>query len=145
MLISPETLYAFDERKTNEIQIFGCIITAGILGGLTRQFHTNLNPSALMSIILQGTRERPLAATVNSSDFIYVKFWTTLFSLFVSFFVSVVLFLLLRAGLRKTAEVDTFNKYGVSGVAALSGYFSENIMRRLSRLFENFFETREGA
>lgn len=106
-----------------DVQIFGCIATSGLLGAFVRQFQSTLRP-----------RER----TDQSDSF--VRFWSLVASLVSGLFTSVVLFSLLRAGILKSIEVDTFNIYGVTGVAAVSGYFSENIIRRFSRIYENLFE-----
>ncbi len=115
-----------------DVQIFGCIATSGLLGTFVRQFQSTLRPRELV-----GHSE---AAPQMSS---FVRFWSLVASLVSGLFTSVVLFLLLRAGILKSVEVDTFNIYGVTGVAAVSGYFSENIIRRFATIYESLFEPTE--
>lgn len=135
-LISPEYFSANSKEHFRDIQILGCIGTSGIMGGFIRQLQTNLRPSEL-------SLENPANSSVSTRSIEsspYVKFWSTLFSLFTALFTAMVLFLLLRAGILKTVEVDTFNVYGVTGVAAVSGYFSDSIIRRFSSLYEQIFD-----
>lgn len=108
-----------------EVQLLGCIGTAGFLGGFVRQLHTTLKPLELSS--------------TDSQSSLYVRFFSTLYSLFSSVFIATVLFTLLRAGVLKTVELDTFNVYGVTGVSAISGYFADNIMSRLTHLYRELF------
>jgi hypothetical protein len=139
-LLFPETVYSGDPKLVRDVQIFGCIGSSGLMGDFIKQLQTNLRPVELYSD--KDPTARSLTDAPRASS--YVRFWSTMFSLFTAFFTATVLFLLLRAGILKTVEVDTFNVYGVTGVAAISGYFSDNIMRRLSLIYEQLFETGGG-
>lgn len=119
-LLFPDSIFAGTKDTVFDVQLLGCIGTAGVLGGFIHQIHTNLRPVELKE-----------DQTMSS----YVRFWTTLFSLFSSLFISMVLFALLRAGILKTVQVDTFNVYGVTGVSAVSGYFADNIISRFTRIY----------
>jgi hypothetical protein len=96
-----------------DVQIIGCICSAGVLGGFVNKFLGHLSDSEYT-----------------------VQFWPMLTSLFCSLFISLVIFLLVRAGILKSVEVDTFNVYGVTGLSAITGYFAENIIGRLKSIYE---------
>ena len=135
-LLFPETFASGVKEHFRDIQVLCCIGTAGILGGFIRQLQTNLRPSEL-SISDTDNTPSTFSPSIASP---YVRFWSTLFSIFRALFTALVLFLLLRAGILKTVEVDTFNVYGVTGVAAVSGYFADSIIRRFSTVYEQLFD-----
>ena len=64
------------------------------------------------------------------------NFWRIIFSIISSLFVSLILFLLLRAGILKSDNIDSFNIYGVTGMSAVAGYFSDKIITRISKLYK---------
>lgn len=128
--------YAVDPQAVNQtlrrdVQIIGCICSAGMLGGFVNR------------IFSRPTTGQKIAPSGESSQNAEMRFWTVLNSLFCSLFVSLVIFLLIRAGILKAVEVDTFNIYGVTGMSAITGYFAENIMRRLRTVYETILGSPE--
>lgn len=104
-------LVGFDVTK--DVRIFLTVSTAGMLGGMM--------------------------STFSSKDIIknqVLSLWEMVHGSIVGLFVSVVLFCVLRAGIIQQANIDTFNFWGVAGVSAITGFFSENMIVRFSALFK---------
>lgn len=127
-LLFPTAVVSGSSEVLLDVQLLGCIATSGLLGGFIKQLHTTLRPYELSS-----RSEGPSP---------HVRFWSTLYSLFSSVFIATVLFMLLRAGVLKTVQVDTFNVYGVTGVAAVSGYLADNIISRFAFLYRELLGPR---
>ena len=114
-------------HKIMEAQILSCICLAGMAGGIISQLFTT-------PIVSKPTEEEPVEMHRYSS--LSHRFWNNMISIIAALFVSLVIFLLIRAGILKQVEIDTFNVYGVTGFAAVSGYFSKSILERFKKLYE---------
>lgn len=112
-LLFPEYMLGPDASERKEIQIFACVASAGTMGGVMRY---------LMEEKVQ-----------NGSS---IDLWLLSHSAVSGLFVSVILFLVLRAGVINKVQVDTFNLYGVSGVSAVVGFFADKMVKRFSGLYE---------
>jgi hypothetical protein len=111
-------------KVKREVQIIGCICSSSILGGFVHK------------VLTHDTRRRRALATDGEITAADLSFWEVIKALFCSLFVSLVIFFLIRAGILKAVEVDTFNIYGVTAVSAITGYFAENIINRLRMVYE---------
>ncbi|MEM6737765.1 MAG: hypothetical protein AAF620_17025 [Bacteroidota bacterium] len=127
ILINPEYLMGGlkDQDKLITTQIITSVCLSGLLGGYTREIFNNF--------LTQTDQNEELRLTIT-------KVWLVFISLLGSVFLSLVFFLLLRAGILKSDKVDTFNIYGVAGIASVTGYFSNNVINRLSKLYKTIFE-----
>ncbi|MDA2933226.1 hypothetical protein MYX82_02670 [Acidobacteria bacterium AH-259-D05] len=134
-LLFPEKVVTMQSDQPPDKQIFGCIVSAGLLGGLLRQVNANRQLLDVFEIVRE--RENP-----DQRVSYFARFWKSLIAVLGSTVVSLVLFLLLRAGVLKSVEVDTFNVYGVTGVAVITGYFAENVIQRLTVVYEQLVGTR---
>lgn len=114
-------------HKIMEAQILSCICLAGMAGGIISQLFIKLETS-------EPTEEG--ATEIHHYPSLSHRFWNNLMGVISALFVSLVVFLLIRAGILKQVEIDTFNVYGVTGFAAVSGYFSKSILERFKKLYE---------
>lgn len=96
-----------------DVQIVLGVSAAGLLGGQMRYFHSG--------------------ASNASENF---SLWQLVHSSIVGMFVALVLFLVLRAGIIQQSSVDTFNIWGVVGVTAVTGFFADNVLERLSSVYD---------
>ncbi|SPJ32854.1 hypothetical protein [Kushneria phyllosphaerae] len=101
-----------NKDKLNNLHIFMTVGSAGMLGGLMKAF---------------------LEESIVNED--GPDMWKVARSVLIAFFVSIVLFFLLRAGIINQTRVDTFNVWGVAGVSSVTGFFSEKIIERFKKLF----------
>ncbi|GAB3342360.1 hypothetical protein ACFO0E_13300 [Chromohalobacter beijerinckii] len=111
-LFFAQNLPISNEDTLRDFQIFLVVGSSGMLGGVMRIY----SGESLLSKMGPDV-------------------WKIFHSLFVALFVSIVLFFLLRAGIVKEPSIDTFNVWGVAGVSAITGFFSEKIIKRFQRLF----------
>ena len=63
----------------------------------------------------------------------------------IGLFVSVVLFLILRAGIINQTQIDTFNVWGVTGVSAVTGFFADRVIERFSSLYNEVIGNSQSA
>jgi len=112
-LLFPEVFLGAELNGKKEIQIFACVASAGTMGGLMRY---------LMEEKVQNGESMNL--------------WSLSHSAISGLFVSVILFLVLRAGVINKVQIDTFNLYGVSGVSAVVGFLADRMVKRISGLYE---------
>ena len=112
-LLFPEVFLGEELNEKKEIQIFACVASAGTMGGLMRY---------LMEEKVQNGELMDL--------------WSLSHSAISGLFVSVILFLVLRAGIINKVQIDTFNVYGVSGVSAVVGFLADRMVKRISGLYE---------
>jgi hypothetical protein len=124
-------LGAFFFLVKREVQIIGCICSSSILGGFVHK------------VLTRDTRRRKALATDEEITAADLSFWEVIKALFCSLFVSLVIFFLIRAGILKAVEVDTFNIYGVTALSAITGYFGENIINRLRMVYETMIGNAE--
>ena len=71
--------------------------------------------------------------------------WFTVRSSIIGLFVSVVLFLILRAGIINQTQIDTFNVWGVTGVSAVTGFFADRVIERFSSLYNEVIGNSQSA
>ena len=112
-LLFPEVFLGAELNEKKEIQIFACVASAGTMGGLMRY---------LMEEKVQNGELMDL--------------WLLSHSAISGLFVSVILFLVLRAGVINKVQIDTFNVYGVSGISAVVGFLADRMIKRISGLYE---------
>ena len=103
-----------DEVKLKEIQVFMAVASSGMMGGMMRYFTSN-----------------------RYIDIQEDSLWLLIHSAMIGMFVSVVLFLILKAGIINQIQVDTFNIWGVSGISSIIGFFSGRMINRFSNLFND--------
>ena len=119
ILITPSAFFSLEEKSTFSASIFLCVCLAGFLGGFVREIHNYT-----------------ISLKADSKIDLKKNFWHIIFSIISSLFVSLILFLLLRAGILKSDNIDSFNIYGVTGMSAVAGYFSDKIIARISKLYK---------
>ncbi|RZG09085.1 hypothetical protein EXT48_02650 [Pseudoalteromonas sp. CO348] len=107
-----ESLPFDDPSKLREAQVFMAVSSSGMMGGLMRYFSHD-------KVIKDEA----------------INLWHMVHAAIVGLFVSVVLFLILRAGIINQTQIDTFNVWGVTGVSAITGFFSERVIERFSNLY----------
>lgn len=107
-----ESLPIKDPSRLREAQVFLAVSSSGMMGGLMRYFSHE--------------------AVIKSES---LNLWHMVHSAIVGLFVSVVLFLILRAGIINQTQIDTFNVWGVTGVSAITGFFAERVIERFSSLY----------
>lgn len=128
LLVTPEKILSFFIHEPIQLigyQIISCVCLGGLLGGFVREFRLE---------ILNNQPE---------SDFQYngKNTWVILYSLISSVVVSLMVFLLLRAGILKSDSIDTFNVYGITGISSVIGFFSDKVIGRLSSIYEMLFSS----
>ncbi len=101
-----------DSDRLRDAQVLLAVSSSGAMGGLMRYFSHEA-----------VTRNKELDA------------WKLIHATIVGLFVSLVLFLILRAGIINQTKVDTFNVWGVAGVSAITGFFSEKMLERFSSIY----------
>jgi len=119
ILITPQFFFSLEEKNIFSAAIFLCVCLAGFLGGFVREIHNYT-----------------ISLKADSKIDLKKNFWRIIFSIISSLFVSLILFLLLRAGILKSDNIDSFNIYGVTGMSAVAGYFSDKIITRISKLYK---------
>ncbi len=107
-----ESLPFEDPSRLREAQVFLAVSSSGMMGGLMRYFSHE--------------------AVIKSES---LNLWHMVHAAIVGLFVSVVLFLILRAGIINQTQIDTFNVWGVTGVSAITGFFAERVIERFSSLY----------
>ncbi|QTF93720.1 YEATS-associated helix-containing protein [Halomonas sp. BM-2019] len=107
-----ESLPFQDESKLREAQVFLAVSSSGMMGGLMRYFSHD--------------------SVIRKEE---MNLWHMVHSAIVGLFVSVVLFLILRAGIINQTQIDTFNVWGVTGVSAITGFFADRVIERFSNLY----------
>ncbi|MDX5998208.1 hypothetical protein HRJ35_01575 [Shewanella oneidensis MR-1] len=107
-----ESLPFEDPARLREAQVFLAVSSSGMMGGLMRYFSHD-------------------AVIKNES----LNLWHMVHAAIVGLFVSLVLFLILRAGIINQTQIDTFNVWGVTGVSAITGFFAERVIERFSNLY----------
>ena len=111
-ILSPESLNIVDKIRLREAQVFLAVSSAGMMGGLMRYFsHDQIIKNEVMNL------------------------WHMVHAAIIGLFVSLVLFLVLRAGIINQTQIDTFNVWGVTGVSAITGFFAERVIDRFSSLY----------
>ena len=119
-LITPESFFPHLEgNKLFSSAIFLSVCLAGFLGGYVRE---------IFSYIVSLKESKAINLKNN--------FWQIVFSITSSLFISLIFFLLLRAGILKSDKIDSFNIYGITGVSAVTGYFTDKIIERVSKLYK---------
>ena len=104
-------------------QVLTSVCLGGFLGGFVRE-----------------TYFRFLTAKEEMTGIFIKKFWIIIFSLLGSVLISLIFFLLLRAGILKSDSVDSYNLYGVVGVSIISGYFSDKVLKKVAKLFKDILD-----
>ena len=126
------------------ILIDASIIFGGREGNDEVLFHTQVLVSVCLGGFLGGfvreTYSRFLISKDEISSIFITRFWVIIFSLLGSVLLSVIFFLLLRAGILKSESVDSFNLYGVTGISTITGYLSDRVLKRFSILYTTLFE-----
>ncbi len=124
-LLQPEVLLsAKDEKLIFSAQILITVCISGFLGGYVREIYSRISGNGR-----------------DFSNVFYQDFWQILFSLIGSIVLSIVFFLLLRAGILKSESVDSFNLYGVAGISIVTGYLSDRVIGRFTTLYSTLFES----
>ena len=107
-----ESLPFEEASRLREAQVFLAVSSSGMMGGLMRYFsHDGVIKKEEMNL------------------------WHMVHAAIVGLFVSVVLFLILRAGIINQTQIDTFNVWGVTGVSAITGFFADRVIERFSNLY----------
>ena len=101
-----------DQSRLREAQVFLAVSSSGMMGGLMRYFSKD--------------------GVINDEE---MNLWRMVHSAIVGLFVSVVLFLILRAGIINQTQIDTFNVWGVTGVSGITGFFADQVIERFSSLY----------
>ncbi|MEI5639016.1 MULTISPECIES: YEATS-associated helix-containing protein [unclassified Pseudoalteromonas] len=107
-----ESMPFTDPSRLREAQVFLAVSSSGMMGGLMRYFSHE--------------------AVIKKEE---LNLWHMVHAAIVGLFVSVVLFLILRAGIINQTQIDTFNVWGVTGVSAITGFFAERVIERFSSLY----------
>lgn len=107
-----ESIPIEDPSRLREAQVFLAVSSSGMMGGLMRYFSHD--------------------AVIKSEQ---LNLWHMVHAAIVGLFVSVVFFLILRAGIINQTQIDTFNVWGVTGVSAITGFFAERVIERFSSLY----------
>ena len=102
-----------DGKEVIERRIFLAVSSAGMMGGMMKYF-----------------------ASYNVTIKDQMKLWSVIHASIIGLFVSLVLFMVLRAGIVNQNQVDTFNIWGVTGVSAITGFFAKRVMERFSSLYD---------
>jgi len=124
ILIQPDLIFNHsDEKIRSNSQVLVSVCLGGFLGGFVRE-----------------TYSRFINSRENLPNVFITNFWIIIFSLLGSILLSMIFFLLLRAGILKSESVDSFNLYGVTGISVITGYLSDRVITRFSVLYSTLFE-----
>ena len=101
-----------DATRLREAQVFLAVSSAGMMGGLMRYFARDG--------VAKGKE---------------MNLWHMVHASITGLFVSIIFFLILRAGIINQTQIDTFNVWGITGVSAVTGFFSDRVIERFSNLY----------